>query len=290
MSPAGRLALTASAAITCGACAVLATLDEHRQPDAADASIADGASDMPAADQSTSDGAIDSSPAKKYSEVVLADGPIAYFRLGDARGGGVMKDAVNAHDGTYGAGVDAGPGAIFNDLDLAADFRAATAPAAIGDVPSVRFVGGSSFTVEAWVNTDPPDGGASYIVAKLTGDASAGYAVGINPLSQLRGEVHGNGSAVIGNINTVVESGTYHHVVVVFEPTKMTAFVDTLPHLLALGTNQLGPTTAPFTIAGLTSDPRMFRGTIDEVALYDYAVPEVRVRAHYAAGAGHPPR
>src|SRR5688572_13266587 len=42
----------------------------------------------------------DAPPGPTYSEAVLADGPLAYWRLGE-RGGGTATDTMGAHPGVY---------------------------------------------------------------------------------------------------------------------------------------------------------------------------------------------
>src|SRR5437868_2508708 len=88
-----------------------------------------------------------------YSTVILNDGPIGYWRLGEA---GTATTAVeytgSGRDGTYTRGVVSGvPGAIVGDSDTAAQFDEFTAWVDVPVIPSDPFTLRNSFTLEAWV-------------------------------------------------------------------------------------------------------------------------------------------
>src|SRR5262252_10704946 len=56
----------------------------------------------------------------QYSSVVLAKGPVAYWRLGEASGPTAADASCNSYDGTYLGNPTFGqPGAIVNDPDTA---------------------------------------------------------------------------------------------------------------------------------------------------------------------------
>src|SRR5256885_15824469 len=76
-------------------------------------------------DASTSDGAGDASAdgsTSKYRDAVLADSPVAYWRLGDSTPV-VAKDELGAHSGTVvGANVTVVSGALAGEPDTAFHF------------------------------------------------------------------------------------------------------------------------------------------------------------------------
>src|SRR6185369_14066242 len=113
-----------------------------------------------------------------YGAAILADNPIAYWRLGETNGT-VAHDYWGGHDGEY-TGVTLGlPGYSVSDPDLAAGF---------GDINT--YVGGisgteidfsstnSSFTLEAWVNGPPSQMNGAGIIAKGRGPFGAGGVPG----------------------------------------------------------------------------------------------------------------
>jgi len=58
-----------------------------------------------------------------YSDAVLADMPVRYYRLGDSSGTTAVDSSGNSQDGTYTGGVTLGAsGAIQGDADTAATF------------------------------------------------------------------------------------------------------------------------------------------------------------------------
>ena len=61
--------------------------------------------------------------AASYSSTVLADAPVAYWRLGESAGTAMVDSTANANSGTYQGGYTLGqPGAIAGDSDTAVTF------------------------------------------------------------------------------------------------------------------------------------------------------------------------
>ena len=105
-------------------------------------------------------------PASAYRAAIVADGPVVYWRLGEASGM-AATDAIGANVGTYANGVALGAASLTSD---------ATNPAAtfdgVNDVMSVPSTSALSptgaLTVEAWVrpSVKPAAGGFASIVTK----------------------------------------------------------------------------------------------------------------------------
>src|SRR5262245_12343045 len=66
-----------------------------------------------AGDSSAPPASPDVGGASAYRALIMADGPVAYYRLSDT--GGVAIDETGAHNGTYIGTVSHGPGAIAGD-------------------------------------------------------------------------------------------------------------------------------------------------------------------------------
>jgi len=85
-----------------------------------------------------------------YKASVLADHPVAYWRLDEATGT-VMADATgNGHDGVYAGAFSLGqPGALASDDDLAVGFDPAGGAATVASSPSFQV---NKVSIEIWIN------------------------------------------------------------------------------------------------------------------------------------------
>jgi hypothetical protein len=217
--------------------------------------------------------------AATYRELVLGDGPSGYWRLGDS--GGVAVDELGANNGTYsGACGFGGGGAIAADANTAVAFDGAscrvTLPNALG------FPGNQPFSVEAWV-TGALDGTFRFVFSNETrtaGNPIDGYGLLMQP----------NGleiERVVNMANSVSPPGpigaTYSHVVGVYDGGSEILYVNGQlvggkPDIRIA--NVVG---AP-AIIGSSSAGNFFLGSIDEVAVYPFALSAAQVAAHYAKG------
>src|SRR5262249_10151309 len=102
----------------------------------------------------TNEGVVDAD--KTYRGLVLADHPIAYYRLDDI--GATARDEMGMHDGTYLGACARVPGVLVNDSNGAVQFDGTTCYVDIVD--AFNFAGTSSFTIEAWASFAP--GAANY--------------------------------------------------------------------------------------------------------------------------------
>src|SRR5262245_49942091 len=103
---------------------------------------------------------------RSYRDEVLADRPVAYWRLGEAQGSTANDETGAAHVGIYTGAVDlAVPGAIAGDPDRAARLGIDGGFVSMGNV--FDFAGVVSFTLEAWVQPDVIDDGYRRVTAKL---------------------------------------------------------------------------------------------------------------------------
>jgi len=118
------------------------------------------------------------------------------------------------------------------------------------------------------------------------GPPSEGFLLFVSPGDGDLGFQRIDGDSTSSAISTAAASATtFEHVVATFDGLDMVLYVD--------GEAQ-GTQTAAFSIAGASADfvvgaeaggtGNYFAGTLDEVAIYDHALPADRVRAHYLAG------
>jgi hypothetical protein len=210
-----------------------------------------------------------------YKAVVLADGPVAYWRLGETTGtaaADVMNNATGEYGGFYTLGAT---GSLANDSDTA--FDTFGAGVLVPDVAALRITG--ALTVEAWIRPD------ALIPLRWIWHKNLDYYMYID-----------NGTTIFG-IRTVpatyqfasttsVTTGAWHHIVGTYDGSTITLYRN--------GVN-VGQVAASGTLtavggAGLigtydTLGTHWFDGRIDEFAVYAKALTPAQVLNHYQRGA-----
>jgi hypothetical protein len=222
-------------------------------------------------------------PPPPYVAAVLADLPIAYYRLGDATDTGFPTTAHDSsghgHDGTYDAGLaSTGPSAIVGDSDPSTYFGGSSAGTHDMQVPFWSGLNTTEFTYETWleINSVPAD----------------------NPLFGRTGNpapvhVSNNSSAcAVVHINSGTTSATYSGSVSMWSGWHHVAITRDAAGVLSIYVDGVLDTAYAGSIAPDTSTSEGFEagslglGSLDELALYDYALGADRVAYHYVIGHG----
>ncbi|RIK78315.1 MAG: hypothetical protein DCC68_15600 [Planctomycetota bacterium] len=229
----------------------------------------------------------------QYDAVVQGDNPLYYYRFEEAS---TASPAVNEglfaglNDGTYTGGITLGlPSsnpALGNAMRL--DGAAGTF------VDLGLFHPGDSVTVEAWVNLSSAAPAGTFHAAVARWDGSYELDVANSELANfvVRNDANTFGVAASG---AGVTRDAWHHLVGVFDSGNVTVFLDGVQ-----GTTQAvggvlqdaGPVPDRILIGGTRSGTVSsfnFNGSIDEVAIYNYALSPAQVSAHYNAGSPPPP-
>lgn len=238
-------------------------------------------------------------PIVTYSQAVLADNPIAYWRL-DETNGTIANDFWGGYNGQY-TNVTLGlPGYNVFDPDFAAGFGTISVTnSCIASIPIDFYTpGNATFSVEAWVKAGAQTsdngiitkgygaGGEQFTLD--TGSGAHGYRFFVRDLG---GGVHlANG--------TVGPNNTWQHLVGVCDEVNgyLALYVNGVTNagnVLANGSGLL-TSTNPLTIGSRQLSQNSaynlnFVGAIDEVAVYNYALSPAQARAHYVAGTNLPP-
>jgi hypothetical protein len=228
-----------------------------------------------------------------YRNAVMQDRPLAYWRLDDT-GPGVCANEIGSDyvaacpsSATYGApGLMAGRAVRFgaNGISVVAE----------AGVP-LDFPHHLPFAFEAWVALDSLDGGTGSVLRKLALDPPNGYVPALGVTLFLVSSAAPDGASSYGvrwerwandalwlfaMSNGLPEPlATYHHVVVTRDAIAETLYVD----LATPDVHVADPDADP----GANDDVFNWgplNGTLDEVAIYDHALPPERVRAHFLAG------
>ncbi len=208
----------------------------------------------------------------KYSQEVLADGPIAYWRLDDAAGSTTVVDASgNGHTGTLTNNkiVLDKPGVS----NTAAQFDG-TGYIDLGD--KFSFDGQAAMSVEGWFW---PLGEGHGFLGKATYAAGSGYdgwffAEGAGVLQIIRG----------GALLTTpkLDKTKFTHVVMTYDGTNYVLYINGVQDKTKASLTSVAKHGSGFRI-GNVNQWGSYTGWIDEVALYDKALPAPRVLAHFNA-------
>jgi hypothetical protein len=226
-----------------------------------------------------------------YAANILFDGPIAYYRFEEASGvttatnsGTTAATAGHAiYQGGAGAHGDPGPRpATFAGFD--ANNRAATFDglAEYVDTQNPFLEGRGAFSLEYWV--------------KPTMRATQGNRIGIVGQNDAieYGFIDPNTIQIWtpngGSLNTTYSfpDNEWHHVATIADGTNLRTYYDgVLAGTGGSATANYGNSTFNVNIGGggvFDGSGNFFPGQIDEVAIFDKAIPAARVAAHYAAG------
>jgi hypothetical protein len=209
-------------------------------------------------------------PVGSYPYTVVADGAVAYWRLGETSGT-TANDSIGTAHGTISGGVTLGQAGALADGNKAMAFDGTSGKIIC---PAVSIP--AACTIEAWVKT--------------TGSAALQTIVSTRPpttTDTLIATIADSGPALIyvgpqpvqGTRNLI--DGQFHHVVFVLTGTQTTIYSD--------GTLDSSPQAQPHLTGsfpvqiGYEQTTYFFNGTLDDIAIYPTALTPTQIAAHYAA-------
>lgn len=221
-----------------------------------------------------------------YSDEVLADSPVLYFRLNETSGTTLdnLGSAGATGDATTNSTVVTATGLLSSESDPAQTFDS--------DAATYKATSGYSFsqeplTVEFWIKpiSLTPFGGANAAVVVSSAAATTGWSVSfIKNTGVWRFTSHSKKDYDFASV-TAAQAGVTQHLAFVLDTDhdvsayENGAFVEKVTHTAAPAA-----TTEPFTINARTGITAGGRFTIDEVAVYGTALSEARLLAHHEAG------
>lgn len=221
-----------------------------------------------------------------YRDAVMADGPIAYYRLGETTGSVATNEVDPSPTGAFQGALELGaPGAITTDFNTAVLFDPDNSAISVDGLPS--FEGKQPFTLEVWIHPTF-DTQFHSIVTKwhvVSSVSANGYQLfhDDDRLSFHREA----GAATNGDFidfDGLVDQ-KYSYVVAVFDGTAMKLYVDAALVMSTTADTPIPPTDTPFMIGNMNDSPTWapFNGYIDEVAVYAHALLPDQITAHYVA-------
>jgi hypothetical protein len=220
-------------------------------------------------------------PAATYSAAVLADSPLAYYRLGEASGTTMTDSSGNGRSGTYAGSPTLGAtGLVTGDSDTAVTFNGTN----YGEVPYASWMNTlSAFTIEAIIKPGSVTGtrtiacrhastGGSQWVLRLEGTALVSYIY--------------NGGFPAATASTTFVIGTKYHVASTYDGSTITVYVNGTSAGSAAASGKASATSVLDIGAARTGFSNgiadQFSGVIDEVAYYGTALSSTRIAAHAA--------
>lgn len=290
-----------------------ATTEDAESPDGTttDAGVESAAADAPAfvdaaGDVDTSgnadagpDGACsDGGCAVTYPGEVLADGPLAYWRLDDTSGTTAVDSSGNGNDGTYYGDFTLGQsGAIASDPSDTGVYlnesggQTGWVGAGGSFAVTSEFTNQSPFTIEAWIkpavidanyrgvmsNEAAVDAGKDGYVIYLGGFTSNGVGIGFDRWG-------GAVSTPVQDAGAVSAGSAWWYVVGTYDGTNQTIYVNGVQVATATSAVELPSFGCTFAIGAThCGTVSFYQGVIDEVAVYGTALSQARIQAHYQA-------
>jgi hypothetical protein len=256
---------------------------EARRCVSADTAVEDAAvADAEVADTGAAREDVVEPPRATYRDAVLADGPVAYFRLGESAGTSAHDEVQDAATGRYVHDVTLGAeGALSDDPDTA------IALAGGGVVTIGRgfaFSGRAPFSIEMWLKPSAIDATHRWAFARQIFETPRnGYGIYLVEHEGISLERWIDGSS--RSTGAPIEVGRFSHVVASYDGASLRVHVDGALGASLTDARDLLEVDAEACVgATRPTASSAFRGVIDEVAIYDKALDPARIRAHFELG------
>ena len=235
------------------------------------------------------------STSAPYRNQVGADFPSFYWRLGESSGTTAADATGHGRTGTYQSGVTLGiAGALSSDSNTAVRLSGTSS----GRVTSNTNTNATSatsnpqtFSVEAWFRTTTTSGGKLIGLGNSQTSTSSRFDRHVYMTNTGR-LVFGvwTGAARTITSSASYNDGNWHHVVGTLSPAGLVLYVDGS----SVGSDPETTTAAPYdgywrvggdNLNNWPSRPTSpnFNGTVDEAAVYNFALPATSVAEHYKA-------
>lgn len=221
-------------------------------------------------------------PTDPYSAAVLDDAPIAYWRFGE-RTGTVARDEMGNYPGAYRGTCQLAVAGIGGG-DTAVRFDGSSCRAEFGDV--LALAGSVPYAIELWANPDLIDTSVRWLVSRdtTTGGPSTGYHLAFHD-GELWFERFADGAGTLYlAAGRAPVPNQFQFITLTFDGMTHRIYVDAIE----LNSNGVTASAPPADAALFLGDSAMgnakkFSGVLDEIAIYDHALPAARVAAHFAA-------
>lgn len=248
------------------------------------------------ADATPPDGADADGPAlvdaggSRYAEAVLGDRPIAYWRMGTRLGDAVPDATGRGNDLILHGAVTLAQGALAGDPDGAMAFDGTTGYGLATASDRLFFEGKKPFSLECWVRRLPRAGAGSYEHllgnSKGSGDLRTGYILylSLGSVQQSGFEWTSPGGRHLARASLPTPS-VFVHYAATFDGTRLSLFVDGKAEAATVvAGEQVAQPSELVVAADHGGTEAFFSGVIDEVAVYDRALPQMDIVRHRDLG------
>jgi hypothetical protein len=234
-----------------------------------------------------------------YQSAALANGPYAYYRLGEASGAGAADTSGNGWGGTYFNAPTLGV-AGFGTGDTAVTFNGTSQY--VSSSATNFGVGMTNFSVEFIFKTTTTS--RRNLAGTLNTGATTGFEVSVNAdaggataTGSIRLFLRDDSNNTVGCafVNSTAFDGNYHHLVFTYDSiggaSRIKAYLDGVAQSVSYGA--VAGTGAPASFSSFSFNPvfgarnnratidNYFPGTLDEVALYSTTLSAEDVLNHY---------
>jgi PKD repeat protein len=228
-----------------------------------------------------------SAPPASYRSLVLGDGPVSYWRLGETSGT-VAADRAGTNAGSVRGGVTLGaPGALAGDSDTSMSFDGTSGYVSVPNSASLNLTG--DLTVEAWVRPGPLDSITRAVLHKggTGGYPTYQYRIGLTSGNLWRGTVYVGSNNLTVTSPSIASTIGWTHVVMTRSGSTLKLYLNGVSVATATASGTLNTSTGMLAI-GRTGAVSVdyFKGSIDDVAAYPTALSAAQVAEHYRVGTG----
>jgi alpha-tubulin suppressor-like RCC1 family protein len=238
-----------------------------------------------------------------YRSLVLGDGAVGYWRLGDTGTTTALNSVPGGIPGLYTNTVSGSPypnqgepGALLGDSDPAAEFFIYNNPGTTQSYVLIQPDSSQAPTthqlmVEAWFTMTPGRTPQSYaaIVSKTTGGVTDGYGIYWNQ-GRLYFYLNNRNINVSVPASAMGDTSRFHHVVGTYDGNAINIYYDGVPgnpRPLSAAEGQGQNVNAPGGPLQIGKSPWSsvgWQGRIDEVAIYPTALDAGHIQSHFQAG------
>lgn len=203
-----------------------------------------------------------------------ADAPVAYWRLGESGGNVAVDSTGNGDNGTYTGALTLGaPGAPVSDTNTCVQFNGGYV-----NVPESSLLRPSALTVEAWVKAATfPDWAT---VLTKTSSSTWGDGYGLAHYTGSRDINFFVNSYTTGQVSGILTAGVWNYLVGTYDGTTLKLYINGILVASRPYSQPIVHSSMPLRIgSAFPSFP--WQGLIDEVAIYDKALPPETIQAHF---------